>query len=413
MKARSLRMRRSILLSGALILLFPLSAVAQERVLTRDTVLDLAARQNPEVLLAQARVAQAQGGLMTARTRLATNPEIDVFLGTRDTSVGRSTEHEFSLLQRFEIGGQRGHRIAAASAGVTQRTFEVDATALQAQIAALAAFYRAVHTQQVQRLSEEALALAEEAVRAAQARYEVGETAVLDVNVARVELARARREQLTAVAHFEGALGELRELLALPAHEPLRLQAPLQVDAAPQLDVLLSRLPERADLQALRANVSQAEAESRLARSARTPDVFGGVGLRREEGEPVTGARFGLTLPVFQRQTGAIAAAGARIAELKTALQTRQVALESRLRAAHTRYTTALRAAESITSDAIPLVEENERLTRESYGAGKIGLLDLLVIRRAGFAARREALDAQLEAVLAAIEVRGVAGAIR
>jgi cobalt-zinc-cadmium efflux system outer membrane protein len=127
----------------------------------------------------------------------------------------------------------------------------------------------------------------------------------------------------------------------------------------------------------------------------------------------VIGARFGLTLPLFQRQTGAIATASGRIAELKAALNARRVALEARLRGAHARYMIAAQAAEAITSTAVPLVEENEQLTRESYQAGKIGLLELLVIRREGFAARREALDAQLESTLAGVEVRGVAGVIR
>jgi outer membrane protein TolC len=75
----------------------------------------------------------------------------------------------------------------------------------------LAAFYRAAHAQEIRRLTDEATTLAEEAVRAAQARYEAGDTAVLDVNVARVEQARARREQLAAASRFEGAVAELRK----------------------------------------------------------------------------------------------------------------------------------------------------------------------------------------------------------
>lgn len=390
-----------------------LSAESQT-VLTADRVLELAERQNPEVLIARARAAQAEGALLTARLRLPSNPELDVFLGSRDNSAGgRSVEQEFSFLQRFELGGQRGHRVAAATAGVTGRTSEVGVAALQAQTVALGAFYRAAHAGELRRVNEQALGLAEEAVRAAQARYEAGETAVLDVNVARVELARARREQLAAASRQEGALGELREVLALPGEEPLRIQATLQRVDVPSVDVLLSRLAERPDIRALSADLVQAEAELRLAQSAQRPDLFAGIGFRREEGEPVTGARFGLTLPLFQRQTGAIAVASARISESKAGLEARRLALEARVRAAHARHAIAVQAAEAITSGAMPLLEENEQLTRESYQAGKIGLLELLVIRREGFAARREALDAQLEATLAAVEVRGVAGAIR
>ena len=201
--------------------------------------------------------------------------------------------------------------------------------------------------------------------------------------------------------------------MALPAQEPVVIQATLRVPDVPAIDVLLSRLLERPDLRAVTASLGQAEAELQLVRSARTPDLFAGVGFRREEGEPVIGARVGLTLPLFQRQTGAITTASARVAELKAALDARRVALETRLRGAHARYVIAAQASEAITSTALPLVGENEQLARESYQAGKIGLLELLVIRRGGFSARLEALDAQLEATLAGIEVRAVAGVVR
>jgi outer membrane protein, heavy metal efflux system len=405
--------RRTAFAAPLALLCCAVSAEAQT-VLTVDRVLDLAERQNPDVLIARTRTVQAEGVLATARIRLPANPEMDAFIGSRDNTLGgRSGEYEFSFLQRFEIGGQRSHRIAAATAGITQRTLEVGAETLQAQTAALAAFYRAAHAQEIRRVTDEALGLAEEAVRAAQARYEAGETAVLDVNVARVEQARARREQLAAASRLEGAVAELREVLALPAQEPVVIQATLRAPDVPAVDVLLSRLIERPDIRAVTASLGQAEAELRLVRSARTPDLFGGVGFRREDGEPVIGARIGLTLPLFQRQTGAITTASGRISELKAALDTRRVALEARLRGAHARYVIAAQAAEAITSTALPLIGENEQLTRESYQAGKIGLLELLVIRREGFAARRDALDAQLEATLAGIEVRGVAGVIR
>jgi cobalt-zinc-cadmium efflux system outer membrane protein len=396
-----------------LAVLWCVGAAEAQTVLTVDRVLELVEQQSPQVLLARARVLQAEGGLTTAQTRLATNPELDLFLGGRDTATGNLLETEFSLLQRFEIGGQRGHRIAGATAAVSQQTFEVSAVALDAQTTALEALYRAAHALEVRRLADDALGLAEESLRAAQARYEAGETAVLDVNVARVEQARARREQLAAAARLEGTFGVLREILALPAGEPLRVDVPFRTPEVPTLEALLARLAERPDVRALSAGVSQADAELQLSRASRTPDLFGGVGLRREEGEPVAGVRIGLSLPLFQRQTGAIATATARLSQARTALEARQRALDARLRAAHAQYTLAAQAADVIASTALPLLAENEGLTRESYQAGKIGLLELLVIQRQGFAARREALDAQLEASIGAIEVRGVAGVIR
>jgi cobalt-zinc-cadmium efflux system outer membrane protein len=385
-----------------------------QTVLTVDRVLDLAERQSPEVLIARTRTAQAQGALETARLRLPANPEVDGFLGSRsDSSGARSVDSELSFVQRFEVGGQRAYRIAAATAAATQHDFEIGASVLDAQTAALSAFYRAVYAQETRRLMDEARALAEEAVRAARARYQSGETAVLDVNVARVELARARRDQLTAASRMEGALAELRAILALPTQEPVVVQAALRAPEVPAVDVLLARLSERSDLRALTAGVDQAEAELSLTRATRAPDLFAGIGWRREDQEPVAGVRFGLTLPLFRRQTGAIVTAAGRVSEARAALEARRVALEARLRGAYARYLIAQQAAEVITATAVPLVTENEQLSRESYQAGKIGLLELLVIRREGFAARREAVDAQLEATLTALEARGIAGVLR
>jgi outer membrane protein, heavy metal efflux system len=392
------------------------SAAAQDRVLTPDAVLDLVATQNAEVVLARARAAQALGALTTARARLPENPGVSGFLGSRDNQGGsRSFEAEISIAQRFEIAGQRSHRIAASSALVGQRNADVETTILEAQRVALAALYRAAHAQQRRELGDAAAALADDAARAAQGRYEAGETAILDVNVAKVEVARAKREQFAAAAQLEGALGELREVLALSPDARITVNAPLASAAAalPTLDVLMARVQARPDVKSLEAAAAQADAELKLTRAERMPDVVGGFGLRREESEPVIGGVFGITIPLFQRQTGAIATATARVTEAKGAVQARVAVLTARLRTAYARFTLAAQAADALGATALPLTAENERLTGESYQAGKIGQLELLVIRREGFAARREALDAQLDAMLAALDVRGVSGMLR
>lgn len=391
------------------------SAAAQDRVLTPDAVLDLVATQNAEVVLARARAAQALGTLTTARALLPENPGVSGFLGSRDNQGGsRSFEAEVSIAQRFEIAGQRGHRIAASTAFVGQRNADVETTILEAQRVALAALYRAAHAQQRRELADAAATLADDAARAAQGRYEAGETAILDVNVAKVEVARAKREQFAAAAQLEGALGELREILALPPDTRIIVNAPLMsIASLPTLDVLMTRVQARPDVKSLEAAAAQADAELKLARAERMPDVVGGFGMRREESEPTIGGVFGITIPLFQRQTGAITTATARVTEAKAAVQGRLAILTARLRTAYARFTLAAQAADALASTALPLTAENERLTGESYQAGKIGQLDLLVIRREGFAARREALDAQLEAMLAVLDVRGVSGMLR
>jgi outer membrane protein, heavy metal efflux system len=404
-------MRRSIFV--ACVLVVPAIVQAQgNQPFTLDQVLELAGRQNSEILVARAREVEARGRLTTARARFATNPELDLFLGSRQQSVGGSTpEVDFDLVQRVEVGGQRGLRIESATAQITQRSAEIDMAALTAKAATAAAFYRALHAEQLRAIDGQAEQLADELADASKARFDAGETAVLDVNLARVEQARTRRDRLSAEGLLERAHGELREILALPSETTVAVQGDWSNAPLPSLDALLLRVSERPDVRSLAAGLNEADADWRLTRAMRRPDLIAGAGLRREDGEPVAGAHVGLSLPLFQRNAGALASAAARIDAARLSLDARRRALETRIRSAYTQYMAALEGLNTLTAGGLPLIEENEQLARESYLAGKLNLVDLLVIRREGFAARRETLDAQLNVALAATELRLAASA--
>jgi cobalt-zinc-cadmium efflux system outer membrane protein len=403
-------MTRSIFVVWALVV--PSIVQAQiNQPFTLDQVLELAARQNPEVLIARAREVEARGRLTTVSVRVANNPDLDLFLGSRQQAVGGSTpEVDFNVLQRFEIAGQRGLRIESATAQIAQRSADADLAALTARAATAGAFYRALYAERSREVATQAEQLADDLGNAAQARFQAGETAVLDVNLAHVEQARARRDRLSAEGLLERAYGELREILALPPESTIAVEGDWPGAAPPSLDVLLLQIVDRPDVRSLTSGVAEADAEWRLTRTTRRPDLIAGVGLRREDGEPIAGAHVGFSLPLFQRNAGALASAAARIDTARLSLDARRRALETRLRSAHKQYTAAVGALSALTTGGLPLVEENEQLARESYQAGKLNLVDLLVIRREGFAARRETLDAQLSVALALTELRLVAG---
>ena len=403
-------MTRSIFVAWALAV--PSIVQAQtSRPFTLDQVLELAARQNPEVLVARAREVEARGRLTTASVRFANNPDLDLFLGSREQTAGGSTpEVDFNVLQRVEIAGQRGLRIESATAQISQRSADTDMAALTARAATAAAFYRALYAQRSREVARQAEQLAADLRNAAQARYEAGETAVLDVNLVRVEQARARRDRLSAEALLERAYGELREILALPAESAVAVEGDWPGAGPPSLDVLLLRVADRPDVRSLTARVTEADADWRLTRAMRRPDLLAGVGLRRESGEPIAGAHVGVSIPLFQRNGGALTSAAARIDAARVSLDARRRALETRIRSAYAQYTVTLEALNALTAGGLPLVEENEQLASESHQAGKLNLVDLLVIRREGFAARRETLDAQLSVALAATELRLAAG---
>jgi cobalt-zinc-cadmium efflux system outer membrane protein len=403
-------MTRSIFVACALAVPSIVQAQANQA-LTLDQVVELAGRQNIDVLVARAREVEARGRLTTASVRFANNPDLDLFLGSRQQSIGGSTpELDFNVLQRLEVAGQRGLRIESATAQIAQRSADVDMAALTARAATAGAFYRALYAQRLRDIARQAEQLADDLGNAAQARFQAGETAVLDVNLARVEQARGRRDRLSAEGFLARANGELREILALPPESAVAVQGDWPSTAPPSLDALLLRIVDRPDVRSLKAGVTEADAEWRLTRAMRRPDLIAGVGLRREDGEPVAGAHVGFSIPLFQRNIGVVASAAARIEAARLSLEARRRALDTRLRSAYAQYMAAVDGLNALTADGLPLVEENEQLARDSYQAGKLNLVDLLVIRREGFAARRETLDAQLSVAVAMTELRLVAG---
>ncbi|MEO8484356.1 MAG: TolC family protein [Acidobacteriota bacterium] len=392
-----------IWLAGGLAVAQPTSA---QTVLTLDRAVDLAMSQHPDVAVARAREAEARGLLTTAQAHFASNPELELFAGPRLQPSLVTFDAEVSVLQRFELAGQRNFRIAIATAGIDARQAEIEAAQLDARANATAAFFRALHAERLRVLAEQAASLAGDMIAATETRYQAGDIALLDVNVARIEKARAERDRLAVNGLVERAQGELREVLALPAAEALVIQGDWPASADLRLDQLVSALASRPEGRALTAAVSQAQSDWRLAQAGRRPDLLAGAGFKREGGDSVVGARVGITLPFFQHNTGAVASAAARIQLAETERDADARISATRFHSLYAEYAAARDAAAVLTAQGLPSLEDNEQLAAESYRAGKISFVDLLVIRREAFATRRDALDAQLALALAATELR-------
>jgi cobalt-zinc-cadmium efflux system outer membrane protein len=235
---------------------------------------------------------------------------------------------------------------------------------------------------------------------------------LFDLNLGRAERARARAERADAEAEREAALGVLRVLLALEPSQPVSVEGALPARRAFAPDALVARARARADLRELEARVTQAEGELRLARAEAWPDVGLGARYEREERDDVVLGELALELPLVERGAGARAEAGARLRRLRLELAAQRRAAEAELRTALAVYDGRARAAEALEADALPLLDENERLARWSYEAGELGLTELIVIRREALATRREYLDRRLAAALAAVEVQASAGGL-
>lgn len=384
----------------------------QDAGLTLDQALDLARRRAPAVLSARARIDEARGRLAGASVLLRNNPVVEMAAGARGSARGE-LEAEVGVSQLLELGGRRRARIEGAEAAVDRAASDSEEATRRLLRDVSRAFLRALHAGEGLRLAAAAESVGVEVLRAAQRRQEGGEVTLLDVNVARVSLARIRAQVHQEEALLAAASGELRILLGMGEGEPLSLAGDLRDRRRFQIDELIAGAPERPDLKALAAEAREAEAERRLGTGRAWPDLGLGLRYEREEGDDVLLGGITLVLPVFDRGQGLRGEAGARARRALLDLEAGRRAVEVEVRTAFEVYRRREEALSRLEGEALPFLDQNETLARRSYEAGQIGLVELMAVRRQVLEVRAFHLDLLLEAALSGVELQAAAGVLR
>ncbi len=371
---------------------------AQQRSLTPEAAVHLAQSNNPELLILVAEVDAGKARLAGASLLLQGNPSLTATLGPRSSPAGKSRDQSLQILQPIEIGGQRGARIEAARAALDAAEARLRARRAEVAAAIHDAFGRALAAEQRARLAAEASAVAQEGVAAAQERFEAGAAALLEVNTARVELGRMARARGAAERRSAEALADLHLLLGLDSAETLSLRGELRAEVPGTLEeaqLIAQALSNRAEITASRRALDAAHAEARLAARERIPTPKVGVSYMREEESDanIVQALLSFDLPLFNRNQAARGIAAAQLSQLETVLVATTRRVRQEVSTAVARLQAARSAADGYASDVVKAMQDNMELGTESYRAGKIDFLQLLLVRRQALEARSEHID--------------------
>ena len=393
---------------AGLVLLAGLPAVAQQQtVLTLEDALERARQSAPVVIAARMRIAEARGRVVGASLPFATNPSVEVETGRRSGATS-STDYGLEVGQDLELPQRRRARINAAQAGVTQEEQRAREAEREALREVATTFLRAVEARERAEAAGSSKRLADEALRIAERRYAAGDVAQLDVNLARTGVARADAEMRIANATLTGQVTQLQVLLGLG--ETVTVGGSLRDGLTLATTDLVARAADRPDVRVLEAEIAEAEADQRFARTLRWPDFGVRASYAKEEGDRIVLGGVRLTLPVFNRGQEATAVAKARLARLRAQREALTRTIEAEVRGGVATHDALRAAASDYEQTVLPLVEGNEKLALESYEAGQIGLGELLLVRREGFDARRGFIDQLIEMRLAEVELRARAG---
>jgi outer membrane protein TolC len=184
------------------------------------------------------------------------------------------------------LGGSQllwsGGRTGAALA-VAKNFREAAELTLQEQVADISlqvrsAYFRALLAQELERISDAAVAQAEKFLAQEQLREKTGATSELDVLRAQVALANLRPQAITARNAAEVATLDLKRLINVPASQPLKLTSDLVVPDANRLaqeppSSVDEQLGRRAAVAAAERQVRMRELGVRIARGAFLPSI--------------------------------------------------------------------------------------------------------------------------------------------
>ncbi len=381
---------------------------------------EMAFENNPTIRQAQAELDAARG-----RARQAgafRNPVVGYT--AEEVSRGpviRGGEHGFFVEQSIPLGGKlgRSRAIFEREADQAEAAMELQRQRIRSTVRVL--FYEALTAERRVQVNEQLSRLATEASGVSRQLYNVGAADRPDVLESEVEATRAQLQLTTARNQRFAVWRQLAAAVGNPSLAPAPLAATLEsavpeIDRAGALRAVLERSPE---LQVARRGIDRARAVVARARRETFPDLFvrGGMAYNRELLELSGGqprpvgweAAFdaGVSIPLFNRNAGGIAAARADETRAEGEVRRLELTIESRLASVFETYLTGLRSAEVYRSQVLPRAEEAYRLYLTRYREMAAAYPQVLIAQRTLFQATDEYLTDLEKAWRAALQIQG------
>ena len=324
---------------------------------------------NPAVDLARARVATAEGAIVTARAR--PNPTFDIVPGVPTP---------YLLTQDFlfviETAGKRGRRVQIAQDLDQAARFDLADSAwtvLTGLRVALLNYLAASRNRELVRSEEQ---IRQDQVAILEQIFSAGEITRLDVDLARIELSKTQVATRTA----EGQVADAKAILAAAIGIPVagldgaqfswpEMDTPPTTESLSADQVQHEAVVNRLDVRRSLAQYAAAEASVHSEIAKQYPNFNIGPGYTYEERHSFFTVGFSTSLPIFNRNQGPIAEAEGRRKEAAAAFVQTQAQVIARSERAFGVYTAALKEVAEAQS-LYQLEEAQGQVVQQAIGAG-------------------------------------------
>ena len=395
----------------------PIHGQATGAPISLEELEQMALRSNPTVAAAEAGVDAARG--RTKQAGAWPNPIVG-YTGQEITTgnVDPRGEHGFFVEQTIPLGSKLKLSRDVFQRGVDHAEAGRDLQRLRVLSSVRQAFYAVLLTERRIEVQERLSALAAEAVGVTAQLFNVGAADRPDYLEIEVESRRAQlqlnrsRNDLRALRAQLAALTGVRDV----ADRPIASTIDTAVPELKRDEIVKTLLEQSPELRAARVQLERARAVTVRARRETSPDVFlrGGANYNREVGDnsgrPIGwegSIEAGVSLPVFNRNAGGVAAARAEETTAQAEIARVELSLQSHAEAAFASYQTARTSADAYRSDILPRAEEAHRLYLARYREMAVAYPQVLVAQRTLFEISNQYLESLDEAWRAALRLQG------
>lgn len=400
-----------------LLIAIPAAGAAQEKAaapLDLETALRLALQHNPRLGAAQQGVqaAEAEASQLGALPNPRINWRLEA-VGAEDPL--ELTERIIGIVQDIPIGGRTFAAYDVGAKRADQSRFLRDAVARDIRLEVIRAYFGACHQQVRLRTQERILKLVEDGLTLTRARLENGEIIESELAQAEIEFLREKKVRDLINVEYANSLKTLAfaigagDLVIASVIDQLSEVPVVRGGTAGLLEGPAARNPE---LLFARSAIEVEKAEQRQLQREAIPDLELSLSHRSIRVLDVSTYDVGLaiSIPLFDRNQGAIAASRARQRAAELQLQAVEQCLANR-----SRQTAALLAVsgEQVVQTRDELLPRARRVLETAevrYQAGDIDLSEVLRARRQFAQLEMELLDRQLQAWLLWVELESLVG---
>jgi cobalt-zinc-cadmium efflux system outer membrane protein len=365
---------------------------AEEQTLSLPQVIEYARQNNGDLNAFRAEKGIRDAGKV--RAGLLPNPTLDFEAGT-GALTGSSDENSLSLgiSQEFPLAGKREKRLTIA-----ERELEVYGWQLADRERLLreevkSAFYDAILAENRVGLAGRAIELYRQLFAVTKERLAAGDIPELEMNLAKVELARSEGTRIEVAKSLNQKQTKLLTLMGLPSGKQGAFSGKLE-SILPLTRSLadLKQLAQvlRPDVKALEMEKVKSDADITLAQAEGIPNLTAGLAVKRDttamEIGGVTGKdtaytvalKLSLPIPVFDRNQAGVQEAQARRSSCESRLLAASSSIQREVETAYASYQNSEQVLALYKDNIIPQLEENLKLTQEAYSLGEVGILAVI-----------------------------------